>query len=83
MRLAGAAGVSPLGARVSLTYPGGRRAAAVVAGDSYGAQHAPVAHFGLGARKRVDLIEVRWPDGTVHRLENPAINKDHEVTAGR
>jgi hypothetical protein len=83
VRLAGAAGVSPLGARISLAFPGGRRAAAVVAGDSYGAQHAPVAHFGLGARKRVDLIEVRWPDGTVHRLENPAINKYHDVTAGR
>jgi hypothetical protein len=79
VRLAGAPGVSPLGARVSLVYAGGRRAAAVVAGDSYGAQHAPVAHFGLGAHERVDRIEVRWPDGTVHRLENPAINTYHNV----
>lgn len=27
-------------------------------------------HFGLGAASRVDLIEIRWPSGTVQKLEN-------------
>ncbi|MHC4651021.1 MAG: CRTAC1 family protein [Planctomycetota bacterium] len=83
VRLTGSAGVSPLGARISLAFPGGRRAAAIVAGDSYGAQHAPTAHFGLGKADRVDHIEIRWPDGTVQRVEQPAINAYHDVTAGQ
>jgi hypothetical protein len=27
-------------------------------------------HFGLGETKRVDLIEVRWPDGSVQSMRN-------------
>jgi hypothetical protein len=81
VRLTGSPGVSPLGARITLAYPGGRWAAAVVAGDSYGAQHAPARHFGLGGHDRVDFIEVRWPDGRVQRLDRPAINTWHDVAA--
>jgi enediyne biosynthesis protein E4 len=42
-------------------------------GDSYLSHSDPRLHFGLGARPRVDAIEVRWPDGAVQRCgEVPA-----------
>ncbi len=32
-------------------------------------------HFGLGAARRIDSIEIRWPGGTVQKLENVAADK--------
>jgi hypothetical protein len=38
-------------------------------------------HFGLGAESAVEAIEIRWPDGTVQLLSDPAINTYHVVTS--
>ena len=57
-------GYSPNGAKVSITDDEGRRQTRwLVSGDSFLAQHATVAHFGLGKAKRVRKIEVTWPNG--------------------
>jgi len=32
-------------------------------------------HFGLGSEKRVASIEIRWPRGTVQKLENVAADR--------
>mgnify|MGYP006269462103 CR=1 FL=1 len=39
----------------------------------------PVAHFGLGDVNKIDRAEIHWPDGRVTTLQQPAINKVHEV----
>ncbi len=39
----------------------------------YNSTNDPVITFGLGSRKAVDRIEVRWPSGTVQRIDAPAI----------
>lgn len=36
-------------------------------------------HFGLGAADSADWLEVTWPDGTVRRIEGPAIDRYHDV----
>ena len=82
LRLTGAPTVSTLGARITMGYPGGTQGTLVVAGDSYGAQHAPMKHFGLGGHETVDFIQVRWPDGSEQRLDNPAVNRYHVISAG-
>jgi len=82
VRLNGKPGVSPLGAKVTLRYPGGVQTDSVVTGDSYSAQHAPVVHFGLGTADTIDSIEVRWPNGNVTALDNPAVDAYHDVTPG-
>ena len=51
----------------------------VVTGDSYRAQHANQKHFGLGVVDKVEKIEVRWPNGKISRLANPAVDRYHEV----
>ena len=39
-------------------------------GSSYISQEDKRLHFGLGAAKQADLVEVRWPDGTMTQLQN-------------
>jgi hypothetical protein len=33
------------------------------------------AHFGLGAEKKIDHAEIRWPSGIVQRIDHPAIDQ--------
>ncbi len=79
VRLQGSGQIAPWGARIMVSHGGRTQTAAVVTGDSFSAQHAPVRHFGLGAHDTVDHIEVRWPNGTMRRLDRPAVDQYHEV----
>ena len=47
-------------------------------GRSYQSAQDPRLHFGLGQRQAVDSVEVRWPSGTVTRLEN--LRSDQIIT---
>ena len=51
----------------------------VVTGDSFTAQHARTAHFGLGTVPTVDSIEVSWQNGKVSRISNPALDGYHHI----
>jgi hypothetical protein len=63
-------GFSPNGAKVTIVDDLGRSQSRwIVTGDSYLAQHAPVAHFGLGDATQVETIEVNWPNGKTERHE--------------
>jgi hypothetical protein len=55
---------TPIGTRVTVTAGGRTQQRDIAAGDSYMSTHDPRPHFGLGAAGRVDVIDVRWPDGT-------------------
>ena len=47
----------------------------VRSGTSYISQSDFRQHFGLGPAKKVDVLEVLWPDGTVSRQENVAADR--------
>ncbi len=72
-------GTSPVGAKVTLRYPGGIQVRDIITGDSYRSQHANTAHFGLGSSTRVENVEVRWLNGRKRTIENPEINRYHAV----
>ena len=42
-------------------------------------QGDPRPHFGLGPRRSVDRLEIRWPSGTVQTLENVPIDQILQV----
>lgn len=75
----GAKGFSPVGAKISVAAGGSTQARRLVTGDSHRTQHASAAHFGLGSLRQVDRIEVRWPNGRVQILSQPAINQYHKI----
>ncbi|HKB42489.1 MAG TPA: CRTAC1 family protein [Gemmataceae bacterium] len=51
----------------------------VQAAGGYLSQSSQTLHFGLGERTRVDWAEVRWPSGRRQRIDNPVLNKRHEL----
>ncbi len=70
----------PFGAVVRIRTPSGVNIGAVVSGDSWRSQQAPVRHFGLGASDTVDAIEVTWPGGAVTTLDRPKAGRYHDLT---
>jgi hypothetical protein len=55
----------------------------VQAAGGYLSQSSKTVHFGLGSRKHIDRVEIRWPRGRLQTLVRPAINKLHAVTEPR
>ena len=63
---------SAIGATVTLTSAGRTTARAVLSQSSYYSHDDLRLHFGLGARRVADAIDVRWPSGGHQRLEKVA-----------
>jgi len=61
-----------IGAKVFLTAAGARQRADVFSGGSYGSSSDPRVHFGIGSAKRIDKVEILWPDGAKQEV---SINK--------
>jgi hypothetical protein len=59
---------SAIGALVTVSAGGRTTARAVLSQSSYYSHDDLRAHFGLGASRVVDWIEVRWPSGAVRRF---------------
>ena len=54
----------------------------VRSGSGYLSQNDLRLHFGIGAHKRIDLIEVRWPSGIVDTIRDVAPNQIITITEG-
>jgi hypothetical protein len=68
-----------LGALVAVEAGGVRQVRPLLSAYSFQSASEAVAHFGLGAARKVDLLEVLWPDG--HRERFPPPRPDRLVVA--
>ena len=50
--------------------------------SSYLASNDPAIHFGLGITKRIDRIEVDWPDGTREQFDGVAVDQHLQLVQG-
>jgi hypothetical protein len=69
---------SAIGARVRLTASGRSQIDEVRSGGSYLSQNDLRLHFGLGASKEADRIEIEWPSGARQTLSH--VKADHIVS---
>ncbi len=67
--------VDGIGTRVTLATPQGIQVRERDGGNGYSAQSDPRLHFGLAAADRIELVEVRWPDGGRQYFEDVAANQ--------
>ncbi|MSO97043.1 MAG: CRTAC1 family protein [Rhodospirillaceae bacterium] len=74
---------SGIGARVKVVSGDLRQIRERVPAHGYNSANEPLETFGLGARKSVDYIEVRWPSGIVQRVEKPGLRRTVEIVEGR
>ena len=63
------------GARVTVTAGDLKQIREICPVTGYLSQADPRAHFGLGAARQADVVEIRWPDGSTQQLENVAANQ--------
>jgi hypothetical protein len=54
----------------------------VHSGRSYQSHYGSYPHFGLGARERIDRIEVRWIGGGTDVLESVPVDRVITITEG-
>jgi len=71
-----------IGTRVVCVTGGLRQIDEVRSGGSFLSQSDLRVHFGLGAARRVDLLEVRWPSGTVERIKDLDVDRIFLVEEG-
>jgi hypothetical protein len=72
-----------IGARVSVLASRRRQIDEVRSGGSYLSQSDFCLHFGVGEAKLVDLVEVRWPSGTVDQVKNVSANQRLFIEEGK
>jgi hypothetical protein len=64
-----------IGSRIQLTAGGVTQTRYVLSSSGYLSQSDHRAHFGLGAHKRVDKVDIRWPDGKGQTLRDLATDQ--------
>jgi hypothetical protein len=73
-----------IGATVRVVAPSGAaQTATVTTASSYCSASDRTLHFGLGGEKTAKLVEIRWPSGTLQKLENVAANQLVKITEAK
>jgi hypothetical protein len=70
------------GATVYVTAGGIRQRGDVLSGGSYASNNDPRVHFGLGAAKSIDKVEVRWPGGRVENVPLREVDRYYVIEEG-
>ena len=70
-----------IGAVVKVSVRGRTMIQPRLSAGGYLSQHDPRLHFGVGAHRVVDRIEVVWPDGSRKTMEN--VPTDRHITIRR
>jgi hypothetical protein len=71
-----------IGARITMKAGSRIFVDEVRSGSSYDSNSDMRVHFGLGARAKLDSVEVRWPGGRVERFDSLAVDKIHTLQEG-
>jgi len=72
-----------IGARVKITAGGVTQTEEIHSGGSYLSQNDLRVHFGLGAAKKIDSVEIRWPSGKMETLKDLDEDKFYAVLEGQ
>src|SRR5260370_39924936 len=69
-------------ARGTIRSSGVKQFSEVRGGASYLSQNDLRLHFGLGTAKKMESVEIRWPNGTVETFQNVAADCIYTIVEG-
>jgi hypothetical protein len=72
-----------LNARVKIVAGGMTQTDEIHSGGSYLSQNDLRVHFGLGAAKKVDRVEIRWPSGKIETFNDVGVDQFYSVLEGQ
>ncbi|MBT6153306.1 MAG: tetratricopeptide repeat protein [Planctomycetaceae bacterium] len=72
-----------IGTTLTAEIQGRKLVRQLTAGDGYQASNERRVVFGLGDRQQIDVLNVRWPSGSVQRFENLPANSELLMVEGR
>ncbi|HLZ13426.1 MAG TPA: CRTAC1 family protein [Candidatus Acidoferrum sp.] len=72
-----------IGARVKITAGGMTQTEEIHSGGSYLSQNDLRVHFGLGAAKKIESVEIRWPSGKIETMKDLDADKFYSVLEGQ
>jgi enediyne biosynthesis protein E4 len=72
-----------LNARIKIVAGGVTQTDEIHSGGSYLSQNDLRVHFGLGAAKKIDSVEIRWPSGKVETLGELPADQYYAVLEGQ
>lgn len=72
-----------VGARVKVVAGDITQIGEVHSGDSYLSQSDLRLHFGVEKASKIDLVEVRWPSGTVDKVAGVGVNRILSIKEGQ
>jgi enediyne biosynthesis protein E4 len=72
-----------LNARVKIVAGGMTQTEEIHSGGSYLSQNDLRVHFGLGAAKKIDSVEIRWPSGKMETLKDLLADQFYAVLEGQ
>jgi hypothetical protein len=72
-----------IGARVKITAGGVTQTEEIHSGGSYLSQNDLRVHFGLGAVKNIESVEIRWPSGKIETMKDLDADKFYSVLEGQ
>jgi hypothetical protein len=72
-----------IGARLKITAGGVTQTEEIHSGGSYLSQNDVRVHFGLGAAKKIETVEIRWPSGKIETLKDLDADKFYSVLEGQ
>ncbi|MGB9596262.1 MAG: FG-GAP-like repeat-containing protein [Candidatus Poribacteria bacterium] len=64
-----------IGTRIKITVGGKIQIREISGGTAYGSQDSFIAHFGLGDKTKVDMLEIFWQSGVQTRLKDVSVNQ--------
>jgi len=73
---------SAVGARVTMEAGGRRQVTEVMSGGSFYSHNDFAVHFGLGANRAAERIEVQWPSGLTQEWKNVTGNQRLSIKEG-
>jgi len=69
-----------IGARIKVVTKAGKQYNHMTTSVGYASSSDGPVHFGLGAEKRTELVEIHWPSGSVQKLRNVAADRVLNLT---